>query len=66
VEGESDAPVYHGLNEAMAQPDTQIRLFGKPNIRGRRRMGVALASGLSIEEARTKAQTASRAIAVEL
>jgi phosphoribosylglycinamide formyltransferase 2 len=66
VEGESDAPVYHGLSAAMAQPDTQIRLFGKPSIRGRRRMGVALASGSTMEEARSKAQAAIRAISVAL
>lgn len=51
VEGESSNIDYSGLAEALAQPNTQLRLFAKPEIHGRRRLGVALARGSSIDEA---------------
>ncbi|ABM01010.1 formate-dependent phosphoribosylglycinamide formyltransferase [Shewanella amazonensis] len=51
VEGESSNIGYSGLAEALAQPNTQLRLFAKPEIHGRRRLGVALARGTSIDEA---------------
>jgi phosphoribosylglycinamide formyltransferase 2 len=44
---------------ALATPGTQVRLFGKPEVRGKRRMGVALATGNDIEEARAKARAAA-------
>jgi phosphoribosylglycinamide formyltransferase 2 len=66
VEGESQAPIYHGLDHALARPDTQVRLFGKPSVQGRRRMGVALASAETVTEARQNAQAASAAITVEM
>jgi phosphoribosylglycinamide formyltransferase 2 len=62
VDGDSDAPQFEGIDEALHQPDTQLRLFGKPEVRGHRRMGVALARGSSIEEARTKAMRAAKAV----
>jgi phosphoribosylglycinamide formyltransferase 2 len=55
VEGESDHPRYGNLAEALAEPGTDLRLFGKPEVRGRRRMGVALARGADIDEAKAKA-----------
>jgi phosphoribosylglycinamide formyltransferase 2 len=66
VEGESDSITYGGLENALAEPDTQIRLFGKPKVAGKRRMGVALARDTDIEKAREKARNASAAIRVEL
>ena len=66
VEGESDDPTFRNLGQALAEPDTQIRLFGKPAVKGRRRMGVALARGDSIEEARSKANASSSAISTTL
>ena len=48
VEGESDNPSFGNLDQALAEPDTQIRLFGKPAVKGRRRMGVALARGIPL------------------
>ena len=66
VEGESDNPSFGNLDQALMEPDTQIRLFGKPAVKGRRRMGVALARGDSIEEARAKANTSSSAISTTL
>ncbi len=62
VEGDQQAPRFGGLAQALAEPDTQFRLFGKPEVKGRRRMGVALARGDSIEEARAKARAACAAV----
>jgi phosphoribosylglycinamide formyltransferase 2 len=53
---------YHGLEHALAEPDTQLRLFGKPEVNGRRRMGVTLALGGSLGEARDKARRAAEAV----
>ena len=66
VEGESDRVSFGNLNEALAAPDTQLRLFGKPRVKGKRRMGVAIARGNSIDEARTKAKAAAGAVEVKL
>jgi phosphoribosylglycinamide formyltransferase 2 len=66
VEGESDHVSYGNLNEALAASDTQLRLFGKPRVKGKRRMGVAIARGNSIDEARTKAKGAADAVEVKL
>ncbi|MDK8465059.1 formate-dependent phosphoribosylglycinamide formyltransferase [Marinobacter sp. SS13-12] len=65
-EGDSDAVAYSGLEKALAEPDIFLRLFGKPELRGRRRMGVALATGSSIAEAREKASRAAAAVKTEL
>jgi len=66
VEGESQNVTYGNLENALTDPDTQIRLFGKPQVAGKRRMGVAIARGSSIDEAREKARNASAAINVSL
>lgn len=66
VEGESQSIVYGNLETALTEPDTQIRLFGKPNVSGKRRMGVALARGADVEAAREKAKKASAKIDVQL
>ena len=66
VEGESEQVSFGNLNEALAQPDTQLRLFGKPEVKGKRRMGVAIARGQSIDEAREKALRAAAAVEVKL
>lgn len=64
VEGESQQPEFHALDRALAEPDTDLRLFGKPSVRGRRRMGVALALDESVETAKQKALRCARAIRV--
>lgn len=66
VDGHSDSVRFDGVDRALAEPDTQVRLFGKPNVRGHRRMGVALARGVSVDEAREKATRASAAVSAEL
>lgn len=53
--GNSSQTSYANLGEALAEPDSQLRLFGKPEIAGRRRMGVAIARADSIEQAIAKA-----------
>jgi phosphoribosylglycinamide formyltransferase 2 len=60
--GERKAPVFDGLAQALAEPDTQLRLFGKPEIAGKRRMGVTLALGGTVEAARDKARRAAAAV----
>ena len=66
VQGQSEAMRYRGLDIALADTDTEVRLFGKPDINGSRRLGVALAKADSIEAARDKANTASAALNVDL
>jgi len=56
VEGESTDVRFENVDRALAQPDTAVRLFGKPEVHGQRRMGVSLALGSSIDEARAKAR----------
>jgi len=66
VEGDSNAISFSNLEQALTEPDTQIRLFGKPEVKGRRRMGVCLARGESIDDARAKAMKASASVNVSL
>ncbi len=66
VEGNSDKVSFGNLSEALSAPDTQLRLFGKPKVVGKRRMGVTLALGADIEEAREKARKASSSVSIEL
>ena len=66
VEGEGEAPRYHHVAEALAQPDTQLRIFGKPAVKGRRRMAVTLARDENIEAAKAKAIAAAAVLRVEL
>ena len=65
VEGDSDQTVFTNLEAALAEPDTALRLFGKPEVHGRRRMGVALALDASVEAAKEKALRAARAVNIE-
>ena len=65
-EGDSRRMRYAGVAEALAEPDTELRLFGKPEVRGKRRLGVALARGQSLEEARDKARRAAGRIEIRL
>lgn len=62
VKGDSDNVAFTNLEAALAEPDTQLRLFGKPEVRGERRMGVCLARAGTIEEARMKANKAASKI----
>jgi phosphoribosylglycinamide formyltransferase 2 len=62
LEGESRDIRFHSVESALTEPDTQLRLFGKPEVRGKRRMGVALANAASVDAARDKARRAAAAI----
>ncbi len=66
AEGKSDQPAYTGFAEALGQPGRQLRLFGKPGLDGRRRLGVALARGEDIEEARNQANQLASVVEVSL
>lgn len=59
---EGHAPFYRGVAEALLEPDTNVRIFGKPLMLPRRRMAVALALDESIEAARAKARRAASAV----
>ena len=58
VEGDSDKVVFSGLEDVLSEKNVQIRLFGKPEVKGHRRMGVILARDNSVEEALAKAERA--------
>ncbi len=64
-EGHSTRTCFHQLDAALSEPDTQLRLFGKPEMAGRRRMGVALARAPSLDEAIEKAKRVIAAIEVQ-
>ena len=50
----------------LAEPDTQLRLFGKPEVDGERRMGVVLARGETVDEALQKAKKGSESAEIRL
>jgi phosphoribosylglycinamide formyltransferase 2 len=66
VRGNSSNIIFSGIENALHEPDTQIRLFGKPEVKGERRMGVCLARGSSIDDARRKANYAAASVKYEL
>ncbi len=66
VKGQSKNVSFSGLEAALSAPDTQLRLFGKPEVNGERRMGVCLAKAETIEEARAKANAAAASITYHL
>lgn len=62
VDGDSANIRFENVEHALTEPDTAIRLFGKPEVRGHRRMGVSLALGDTIDHAREKARTMTQAL----
>jgi phosphoribosylglycinamide formyltransferase 2 len=66
AEGSGNRPRYYGVAEALAQPGTMLRLFGKPEVKGKRRMAVTLTRASSIDEARQKARASAAKLRVEL
>ncbi|MFW1676844.1 formate-dependent phosphoribosylglycinamide formyltransferase [Pontibacter sp. JAM-7] len=66
VAGESTQVRFGNLQQALSEPNTQLRLFGKPEVSGQRRMGVALARGENLDAALAKAKRASGAVKAEL
>ncbi len=63
-QGTSTNIQFDGLGEALAVPQSQVRLFGKPDIDGRRRLGVALARGKDTTQATDKALECAKAIKI--
>lgn len=66
VEGDTDKIEMDNLENVLAEPGTQMRIFGKPEIKGHRRMGVILATDESVEAARAKAERAYEALKVNV
>jgi len=62
IEGDSADVQFHNIESALGEPDTSLRLFGKPEVHGKRRLGVTLARGSTLDEARAKARNAAAAI----
>lgn len=66
VEGTSETVSFEGVDKALQEAGTSIRLFGKPSVDGQRRMGVTLARAANIEDARKKAVRARDALIARL
>ena len=66
VEGDTDKVEFDNLEEVLKEPGTQLRIFGKPEIKGHRRMGVILATDETVEAARDKAERAYNALKVNV
>jgi phosphoribosylglycinamide formyltransferase 2 len=60
----SNSVCFEGVADALSEKDVDLRLFGKPDSRPMRRMGVALAKGINIPEAREKATKAASKIKI--
>ena len=65
-EAQSDNVSFSNLRVALQQENTQIRLFGKPNINGKRRMGVVVCRDFDLTSAREKAKTAAESISITI
>jgi phosphoribosylglycinamide formyltransferase 2 len=66
VEGDSDQFIFENLDEVLKEPGVQMRIFGKPEVKGHRRMAVILATDSSVEAAREKAERAYNALNVKV
>lgn len=66
VEGESETVTFGNLDAALARPDTALRLFGKPEVHGRRRMGVGLARADNVTKARAHAREVAETVKITL
>lgn len=66
AEGNGTDIIFSGMEKALATPGTDMRIFGKPEVRGHRRVGVMLATGIDIEEACDKAETAASQLSIRV
>ena len=66
VEGDTDKIEMDNLEEVLAEPGVQIRIFGKPEIKGHRRMGVILATADTVDDAIAKAERAYEKLKVNV
>lgn len=61
---ESVGVAFEGVADALAVPETDLRLFGKPEAFARRRMGVAVSTGPDVETARERAREAASRVRI--
>jgi phosphoribosylglycinamide formyltransferase 2 len=66
VKGNSNQVAFGNLEAVLCEPDTQLRLFGKPEVNGERRMGVVLSRGKTVDEALEKAKKGSESVEITL
>ena len=66
VAGNSDSVSFSNLEEVLAEPDTSMRIFGKAELRGHRRLGVLLARAATVEEALAKVERMAKALKTDL
>lgn len=66
VEGDTDQVEFSNLENVLSEPDTQMRIFGKPEVHGHRRMAVLLARGKDVAEAREKTGRAYAKLQIDL
>lgn len=66
VEGDTDKVIFGNLDEVLSEEGVQMRIFGKPEVVGHRRLGVILATADTVEEARAKADRAYKKLKVKL
>ena len=66
VEGDTDKVVFSNLEEVLAEENVQIRIFGKPEVKGHRRLGVILATDETVEKALERAERAYAKLQVEV
>lgn len=66
VDGDTDKIEFDNLREVLSEPGTQLRIFGKPEVKGHRRMGVILATADTVEAARIKAERAYEKLRVNV
>jgi len=66
IEGDTDKVEFYNLDKVLEEPGVQIRLFGKPEVKGHRRYGVILATDVSVEEALKKAERAYAKLGVKI
>ena len=66
VEGDTDKVEFDNLEEVLSEPDVQLRIFGKAEVKGHRRLGVILASADTVEEALAKAERAYKKLKINV
>ncbi|PPK72702.1 formate-dependent phosphoribosylglycinamide formyltransferase [Methylobacter tundripaludum] len=62
---DAEGVIYEGLDQALSVPTSEVRLFGKPEAFTKRRMGVALATAETVDEARSRAVKAASMIVIK-
>lgn len=66
VEGNSRKVEFGNLSEALSEPNSDLKLFGKPKVKGQRRMGVALARAETVKDAIESSKRVANAVKVSL